>query len=100
MEDEIRLINEITANAVIHGGDSGGPYDQNKRRLYAALSNWIKAKGLENDYHIIIKSYIYKADEYPESRNLEGVWCVPAIVPVSEKPDDLYADYFAGMEEN
>lgn len=94
MENEIQLINDMIANAIIHGGDAEGPYNQNKLGLYKSMLNYIKAKGLENDYHIIIKHYCYEPNEDPHSEHLKGIWPLPAIVPVSEEPDPMYADYY------
>lgn len=99
MEEEIRLVNEIIANAVIHGADGGGSYDQNRYRLGNAINDWIKAKGIENDYHVIMKEYFYEPDDEetsdaPYDRELAGIWTVPTIVPVSEKAEGYYKDYF------
>ena len=39
IEKEIQLVNEIIANAIIHGADLGGTYDQNEKELTRAINN-------------------------------------------------------------
>lgn len=52
MEEEIKIINRIIAEAVCHGADSGGSYDQNEHNLIMAINQWLVFKGLENKYKI------------------------------------------------
>lgn len=80
IEKEIELVNEMIANAIIHGADLGGSYDQNEKELTRAINNWIVAKGLENEYHIAKGKYFCSAtdDEYPEFAP-SGYWCVMQI---------------------
>ena len=95
IEEQIRLVNEITANAVIHGGDSEGSYDQNTRGIFGALMKWIKAKCPDGQYHIIHKGYRF--EPHPDDRMgryKRGVWGYPAIVPVTEEPDERYSDFY------
>ncbi len=59
MEKEIELLNEIIANAVIHGGDWGGTYDSNIESLVLAINNWLREKGVRDKYHVIERSYVH-----------------------------------------
>lgn len=42
MKKEIELINKIIAEAVLDGGDSGGPFYSNYDGLYGAINNWLE----------------------------------------------------------
>ena len=46
IEKEIKLINDIVVNAVMHGADAGGSYNSNIQGVTQALNAWMKAKGL------------------------------------------------------
>ena len=52
MEKEINLINQLVAEALVSGGDSGGPYDSGNAELEDLLNEWISLKGLQNDYEV------------------------------------------------
>ena len=52
MEKEIQIINKIIREAVIHGADVGGSYDQNEKKLCDAIVSWIEIKGLSEQYTI------------------------------------------------
>jgi hypothetical protein len=52
MNEEIMLINKITEQAILHGGDYGGAYCCNEDGLRNALTEYIKFKGLENKYTV------------------------------------------------
>ena len=58
MEREIELINEIIANAVIHGGD-WITYDSNIESLVLAINNWLREKGIRNKYHVVERPYVH-----------------------------------------
>ena len=49
IEKEIKLINDIVSNSVIHGADAGGSYNSNIQGVTQALNAWMEAKGL-TDY--------------------------------------------------
>lgn len=73
MEREIELINEIIANAIIHGGDSGGPYESNLESLVIAINNWLCEKGLKDKYHVIQTCYDrQKTDRMREGNKQDG----------------------------
>lgn len=74
MEKEIKLINNIIAEAIIHGADSGGSYEQNEYNLITAINEWLIFKGLHHKYTV-------KEDIY-----VGGGWAVHQIVPIE---DDL-----------
>lgn len=48
MEKEIAIINKIIREAIIHGADSGGSYEQNEKELTIAINEWLKLKGLSD----------------------------------------------------
>ena len=43
---------KIIREAVIHGADLGGSYDQNEEGLLEAINEWLKMKELLNQYTI------------------------------------------------
>lgn len=45
---QIMLINNIVEEAVKHGADDGGSYENNPSKLKAALEDWIKINNLED----------------------------------------------------
>lgn len=53
MEREIQIINKIIEEAVIHGADSGGSYDQNEEGLLRAINDWLEMKDLSTEYEIV-----------------------------------------------
>lgn len=52
MEEEIKIINKIIQEAVWHGADGGGSYDQNDVDLIAAINKWLIFRGLVNRYTV------------------------------------------------
>ena len=52
MENEIEIINKIIREAIIHGSDSGGSYEQNEEELTDAVIEWLKLKNLADRYII------------------------------------------------
>lgn len=52
MEKEIEIINKIIREAIIHGADSGGSYEQNEEELTNVVIEWIKLKNLADRYII------------------------------------------------
>lgn len=52
IEREIKLVNRIIKEAIVHGGDYGGPYYINELRLKSAITDWMEAKGLTEKYLI------------------------------------------------
>lgn len=52
MEEEIRIINEIILEAIVHGGDSGGPYYINDEGLLSVLHKWMSFKGILGEFHV------------------------------------------------
>lgn len=76
-EKEIELINNIIANAIIHGADSGGSYEQNEEELTRVVNEWLKFKGVSCRY------------EFKKSFNAECGWYVHQIVPIVPVEYDL-----------
>lgn len=72
MKQEIQIVNKIIKEAVIHGADSGGSYDQNEHDLIAAINEWLIFKGWHNQY--TIESKVDTGDG----------WSVPQIVLVKD----------------
>lgn len=54
ISEEIKIINNIVAQAIIHGGDPGGSYDINEENLVSALNDWLECKNLFSEYMVII----------------------------------------------
>ena len=52
MNKEIRAINRIVEQAVLHGGDTGGSYGSNRTGLTNALNIWIEVKELKDKYAV------------------------------------------------
>lgn len=75
MEKEIKIINKIIAEAVCHGADSGGSYDQNAYNLIIAINQWLIFKGLANRYTV-------------EETIAENEWHTYQIVPITNIIDD------------
>lgn len=52
IEKEIDIINTIIAEAVVHGADAGGSYDQNEKHLMESINTWLEFKGLTKKYFV------------------------------------------------
>lgn len=50
IERELQLVNFIIWEAVSHGGDSGGSYSTNGEKLNKAIMEYLKVRGLDNQY--------------------------------------------------
>lgn len=50
--DEIKIINNIIVEAILHGADPGGSYDMNEEALVDSIESWIKFKHIQADYHV------------------------------------------------
>ena len=72
MEKEIALINNIIAESIIHGADSGGSYEQNEADLTKAVNEWLKYKGVADMY--VLEKRI----------NVGHGWRVHQIVPMNK----------------
>ena len=91
LPQEIKLVNDIIANAVIHGADLGGVYDSNPKGIALAINNWLKAKGFENDYHIVKGYYWIAPFSDGEERKYEpdGCYPVPQIARKTNKDEQI-----------
>lgn len=49
---ELALVNQIIKEAIIHGADCGGSYEQNRKNLTKAVNEWLEYKNLTNDYEL------------------------------------------------
>lgn len=49
---EIKLINKIIFEAIIHGGDSGGPYFTNEDDLISAINKLLDVECMMDKYEI------------------------------------------------
>lgn len=74
MEKEIKIINKIIAEAVCHGADAGGSYNQNAHNLITAIDQWLIFKGWANRYTV-------------EETIAENEWHTYQIIPII--PNDL-----------
>jgi hypothetical protein len=66
MSDEIKLVNRIIAEAVMHGADMGGSYDSNEQDLTEAITDWLKSKGVDNEYCVKEIDVIKNVGKYNE----------------------------------
>lgn len=66
---EIKLINKIIREAVIHGADAGGSYDSNEENLINAVYDWMDSKHLTDWYAL-------KEVEFDDG------WCVLQLVKI------------------
>jgi hypothetical protein len=57
IEHEIELINNIIEESVIHGGDAGGAYFSNSKKVCSAIQKWL-------NYHDLSDTYIVKDQKY------------------------------------
>ena len=62
-EKEIELMNKISTQAIIHGGDSGGAYCANEEKLTAAVNEWLELKGFDDKFFVDVTE---NADYYGE----------------------------------
>ncbi len=103
MTEEIKLMNEIIAMAIIHGGDAGGPYEFNTVGLVTSINKWLREKGLKEQYHVISTSYNYTVvdsiGEDNEKREYKGIWPVLQIAPIDETGDDYSAIYQGNLDD-
>ena len=63
-KQEIELINTIIREAISHGGDAGGSYNSNKKKLTAAIEAWLNEKYLQGMY-TVRPTYSDETGEYP-----------------------------------
>ena len=52
IEYEIELINNIIKESVVHGGDSGGAYFSNTKKVYLVIQEWLNYHNLSDIYTI------------------------------------------------
>lgn len=62
----IDLINNIIIQAIIHGGDAGGPYCCNEKKLYNSIKQLIIQNNLEHDYEIAFLRIDGYGDKFPQ----------------------------------
>lgn len=62
----INFINNIIIQAIIHGGDSGGPYYCNEKELYNSIKQLIIQNNLEHDYEIAFLRVDGYGDKFPQ----------------------------------
>lgn len=53
IEHEIELVNNILEQAVRHGTDDGGSYDNNEGNLFCAVNEWLKYRNLIDKYEVV-----------------------------------------------
>ena len=68
----IQAINDLIFNAIIHGADAGGSYDQNEQGLRESIFNLLKVLGIQD----CILEYVYRDD-----------WCVIQLVKEKSNND-------------
>ena len=70
MENEIKIINDIIAMAVVHGADAGGSYESNGKRLTESIEQWLELKQISDKYEV----------DYVELIIGRGIWDMLQIV--------------------
>ena len=50
MEKEIKIVNKIIREAIVHGADLGGSYEQNEENLINSVNEWLELKRLSDKY--------------------------------------------------
>lgn len=106
IEHEIDLINNILEQAVRHGADDGGSYDNNEGNLFDALNDWLKYRKLIDKYEVvhtdcdstwckmrIVKKHTCEECRYfcIDKKKVES-YCEKYIVNV--EPESFVCDYF------
>lgn len=71
MDKEIKLVNRIILEAIVHGADAGGSYAQNEEGLKRSITRWLKYKGFDDKYTIKEK----------DVEKWQGDWPALQIVP-------------------
>ena len=79
---EIAFINSIISNAIIHGADSGGSYNQNEEGLLDSVNAWLRFKNLDKLYHLK-KAIVWHGN---------ADWYIPQIVRCANTPDAKIRD--------
>ena len=100
MEKEIELINEVIANAIILGGDWEGPQEIYVENLVTAINNWLREKGLREQFHVaesryrktLMTGYKYLKDTGEPIYDIERTYNFPVlkIAPIGEGSDLKY----------
>ena len=83
IEKEIELMNEIIVQAIIHGGDSDGPYYTNEIGLYKVIKKWLDERGISSCYKIVQKEYI----DYDNRIIYKNIFM---IVPVADETETYH----------
>lgn len=52
MEKEIEIINRIADEAIRHGADGGGSYENNLDGLMKSMNDWLEYKNLSDQYEV------------------------------------------------
>lgn len=68
---EIDIVNNIIAQAIVHGADCGGSYESNKEGLEKAIFEWLEYRDSSDCYEVV--------DCYTKIRGLDGIWPVLQI---------------------
>lgn len=72
--EEIKIINNIVAQAIIHGGDPGGSYDTNGDNLVNALNEWLEYKNLFGKYAVVLDDNVKGcASVTPQIKNIGDI---------------------------
>lgn len=52
-QEIVRKINILINEAICHGADAGGSYDQNERNFVKAIKSLIECLGLDDEYEVV-----------------------------------------------
>ena len=52
-QEIVKKINILINEAIYHGADAGGSYDQNERNLVKAIESLVECLGLDDGYEVV-----------------------------------------------
>lgn len=52
-QEIVKKINILINEAICHGADAGGSYDQNERNLVKAIESLVECLGLDDGYEVV-----------------------------------------------
>ena len=70
IDHEMKLVNQMIEEAVMHGGDSGGAYFTNGKKLNDAVLEWLKTRNL-SEYYTTDAAFFGGYDSYVIGRITE-----------------------------
>ena len=66
LDKEMEALSNIINEAIIHGGDIGGPYFCNEKNLIESIQTYLSLRGLDSEFEIVFVDYNNEEQE-PDS---------------------------------